>query len=327
MSVSINSLLDNVSAELGLVNQEIIKKMQSSVPLIPKLGEYVVSSGGKRIRPSLLICAAKICGYNSGSRHIALAACIEFIHTATLLHDDVVDESDRRRGIATANNIWGNQASVLVGDFLFSKSFELMVADGNLDILGILTKAASQLAEGEVAQLEVSGNLATKVSEYLKVIEAKTASLFAAATEVGAEVANADEEKKFALKQYGSFIGMAFQIVDDILDWSADQKALGKNIGDDFREAKITLPIIFAFEHANDAEKLFLRKCLEDLQQEDGDFEKAMQIISKYNCLNLSFDMAKEYVHKAVLSLDVFDDSELKSALINTANYIINRKF
>ena len=255
-SASLENLTNLTSSDLVEVNKLIVKCMDSTVELIPQLAGHIVAAGGKRIRPMMTLAAARLCGYE-GSRHIALAACVEFIHTATLLHDDVVDESDLRRGLASANAVWGNQASVLVGDFLFSRAFELMVDDGSLRVLKVLSKASSVIAEGEVQQLTTSNNTDTGETAYLEVIGSKTAKLFAAACRIGAIVAERPKVEEDALETFGMNLGITFQLVDDSLDYSAKQSTLGKTIGDDFKEGKITLPVILAFRRGDDKERKF----------------------------------------------------------------------
>ncbi len=324
----IKMLIESVSDELLQVNEQIIGRMQSHVPLIAELAGHLISAGGKRMRPVLTLASAKLCGDDfSNGRAIGLAACVEFIHTATLLHDDVVDESMQRRGNDTANFIWGNQASVLVGDFLFSRSFELMVEDGSLEVLRILSSASAVIAQGEVAQLQAASDLSTSFKDYMKIIEGKTAALFAAACEVGAVVTNQPKDVQENLRFYGLNLGLAFQIADDILDWSAAQEALGKNIGDDFREGKVTLPIILAYEAANDEEKQFWQKCIEDMDQQESDLKKAGQLIMKYNCLEESLNTAKSLAQKAAHSLSTFKSSSLKDALVASAFYAVDREF
>src|SRR5690348_1387827 len=252
--------------------------MQSPVALIPQLAGHIVASGGKRLRPMLTLGCARLCGYN-GNRHIALAAAVEFIHTATLLHDDVVDASDLRRGRDTANAVWGNKPAILVGDFLFSRSFELMVADGSLRILDILSRASSVIAEGEVLQLMTQNNLKTTEASYLDVIRAKTAELFAAASRIGAVVAERPHEEEVALDRFGRDLGIAFQLVDDMLDFSGRQTELGKSIGDDFRAGKVTLPILLAFGRGGEEERGFWRRTLEEMDQRSGDLEHAKRLL------------------------------------------------
>ncbi len=318
-------LLDNTKEEIRLVNEQIVTRMQSKVPLIPQLAGHLITSGGKRIRPILTIASSKLCSYEGGVRHVGLAACVEFIHTATLLHDDVVDESDQRRGKDTANNIWGNQASVLVGDFLFSRAFELMVEDGSLEVLRILSSASAIIAEGEVAQLQAASNLETNLDDYMVIIQGKTAALFAAATEVGAVIADQPKERQEALRLYGLNLGLAFQIADDILDWSASKKDLGKNTGDDFREGKITMPIILAHAESNAEEKAFWKRCLEDLDQQDGDLKQAQDIINRYDILQKCHQRALDIVAIAQKHLTIFDDTPLRKALEALATYSVQR--
>ncbi len=256
--------------DLKSVNELIVERMDSPVALIPQLAGHLVSAGGKRLRPLLTLASARLCGYG-GERHIALAACVEFIHTATLLHDDVVDGSDLRRGLASANALWGNKASVLVGDFLFSRAFQVMVEDGSLPVMKVLAGAASMIAEGEVQQLITANDTETSETAYLDVINAKTATLFAAACRVGALVADRPKAEEEALDSYGLNVGIAFQLVDDRLDYSAAQAQLGKSVGDDFREGKITLPVILAYRRGDEDERKFWRRTLERLEQQAGD--------------------------------------------------------
>ena len=265
---SLDELQRLVNDDLRVVNELIVKHMHSPVPLIPQLAGHLVAAGGKRLRPMLTLASARMCGYRGG-RHHALAACVEFIHTATLLHDDVVDESDLRRGLATANALWGNKASVLVGDFLFSRAFQLMVADGSLRVLEILSGASAVIAEGEVLQLVTSNDTDTSEQAYLDVIRCKTAALFAAACRIGAVVAERPKVEEEALDSYGLNLGIAFQLIDDVLDYSAKQAELGKTVGDDFREGKMTLPVVLAFRRGDEAERGFWRRCIEQVDQSD----------------------------------------------------------
>lgn len=291
---ALSTLQDLVGDDLKKVNQVIIDNMQSDVPLIPQLAGHIVSSGGKRIRPLLLLIAARLCGYE-GQRHIPLAACVEFIHTATLLHDDVVDESDLRRGKATANAVFGNEASVLVGDFLFSRSFQLMVKDGSLKVLKILSDASAVIAEGEVMQLMTSNDTETTEAAYLRVIESKTAKLFEAACQIGPVVAERPQSEEDALARFGMALGVIFQLTDDVLDYSASQAELGKTVGDDFREGKITLPIILAFQRGNDEERAFWVRTLESLEQTEGDLEHAIELMTRHNAFEDTIRKAREY--------------------------------
>ena len=313
-----------VSDDLKKINHIILRYMDSPVALIPQLAGHIVAAGGKRLRPMLTLASARLCGYE-GERHLGLAAAVEFIHTATLLHDDVVDDSDLRRGRATANAVWGNQASVLVGDFLFSRSFQLMVTDGSLRVLEILSNASAVIAEGEVQQLITTNNTQTTEVDYLSVIEAKTAALFAAACQVGAVVADRPEPEEKALEIYGRHFGIAFQLVDDILDYSAEQAALGKSVGDDFREGKITLPVVLTYERADENERAFLRRCLEDLDQEPSDLERAIDLMEKYGALADAKARARNYGETARSALMIFPDSPAKTALTQVVEFCIER--
>jgi len=318
-------LQELVQDDMLRVNQRILQSLENGVALIPQLASHLIASGGKRLRPALTIASAKLCNYQ-GERHIGLAVCVELIHTATLLHDDVVDESALRRGEATANEIWGNKASVLVGDFLFSKTFQLMVSDGSLNVLKILSDASAVIAEGEVMQLGTANNLSTTLEQYIQVVESKTATLFAAAFELGAVVAE-QPEKEAPLRQAGLSLGIAFQIMDDILDYSAKQSTLGKTVGDDFREGKITAPIIFAYQQSNESEKAFWHKTLEEQIIEENDLTTAMQIIKKYNAITASSQLAEKYCEQAVKSLGVFPDTREKQAILETIAFCQNRLY
>ena len=323
---SLDALVALTGDDMKKVNQLIIDNMQSPVVLIPQLAAHIVAAGGKRMRPMLTLAAARLCGYE-GERHMGLAACVEFIHTATLLHDDVVDESDLRRGQPSANAIWDNKACVLVGDFLFSRSFELMVADGSLDVLAILSNASAVIAEGEVHQLMTANDTETGETAYLEVIEGKTAKLFAAAARIGAVVADRPKVEEDALDAYGMNLGVAFQIIDDALDYSAKQADLGKAIGDDFREGKITLPVILAFRRGNDKERTFWRRTLEDLDQHEGDFEHAMELLDKHKALEDTLERARHYGSIARDALGIFGDSPEKAALIEAIDFCIDRAY
>ena len=323
---SLERLMSLTATDLARVNEVILEQMQSQVLLIPQLAGHIIAAGGKRLRPMLTLSAARLCGYE-GERHTGLAACVEFIHTATLLHDDVVDESDLRRGAATANAVWGNKASVLVGDFLFARAFELMVADGSLDVLRILSRASSVIAEGEVHQLITANDTDTTEQDYLEVIEAKTATLFAAATEIGAVVADRPEEEREALVSFGLNIGMAFQLIDDVLDYSARQATLGKAVGDDFRDGKITLPIVLAYRHGDEEARAFWRRTLEDLEQKKGDLKRAVQMLESAGALRATVDRARDYSQKALDALSIFPDGEHKQALQEAAAFAVDRSF
>jgi len=308
------------------VNRIILDRMHSPVALIPQLAGYIVAAGGKRLRPLLTLAAAGLCGY-SGERHYKLAAAVEFIHTATLLHDDVVDASERRRGQSSANALFGNQASVLVGDFLFSRSFELMVEDGSLDALRILSRASAVIAEGEVLQLATNGNLKTSESDYLAVVEAKTAALFAAACEIGAVVADRPDSDAESLRQFGQNFGIAFQIIDDVLDYSAREAMLGKTIGDDFREGKLTLPVVYAIARGNDMELAFWRRALEDLSQRDGDLDHATKLIEQHDGFAAAFDLARKHGALATAALMKLPNGPLRGMLADLVEFCIDREF
>ncbi|MDE2517195.1 MAG: polyprenyl synthetase family protein, partial [Rhodospirillales bacterium] len=284
----LSRLADLVAADMTACNRAIVARMDSPVALIPQLGAHIVAAGGKRLRPLLTLASARACGLATPpgeGRHIPLAACVEFIHTATLLHDDVVDESLLRRGLASANAVFGNKASVLVGDFLFARAFQLMVADGSLPVLGILSQAAATIAEGEVLQLATQNDLATTEAQYLAVISGKTAALFAAACEVGAVIAERPAAEAAALARYGTDLGIAFQLVDDALDYAADQAVLGKTVGDDFREGKVTLPVLAAYAAADAGERRFWQRTIEAQEQSEADLEQALALIARHGAI------------------------------------------
>ena len=306
------------------VNELIFKNISSEVPLINQLAGYIISSGGKRIRPLLTLASAKLCNY-SGKRHIDLAASIEFIHTATLLHDDVVDESKKRRGQKSANLVWDNKSSILVGDFLLSKAFRLMIQDGSNKCLEILSKASIEISQGEVLQLQTNNNIQTTESKYLQIIGAKTAALFNAACSVSGVISEVSQEKQNALMDYGKFIGLSFQIVDDTLDYFSNNKVFGKNIGDDFKEGKVSLPIILAYNRSNITEKRFWIRVINQKNQFKTDFVEAINIIDKYHVVEDCMKKAKHFSLMAKDSLSPFEDSYEKQCLIRLADYIVNR--
>jgi octaprenyl-diphosphate synthase len=315
-----------VGDDLKAVNDLIIQNMQSPVALIPQLAGHIVAAGGKRLRPMLTLAAARLCGYH-GNRHVALASCVEFIHTATLLHDDVVDDSDLRRGLATANSVWGNKASVLVGDFLFSRAFQLMVADGSLKVLEILSNASAVIAEGEVLQLVTSNDTEASEQAYLDVIRRKTAALFAAACRIGAVVAGRPKAEEEALESYGLNLGIAFQLIDDVLDYSAKQAELGKTIGDDFREGKITLPVILAFRRGDEQERAFWRRALEALDQQDPDLGHGIELMERHDALRDTVARASHYGAIARDALGLFPESPEKRALLDVIDFCIERAY
>jgi octaprenyl-diphosphate synthase len=313
-----------VGSDMQATNRAIVARMESPVALIPQLAAHIVAAGGKRIRPLLTLAAARMCGYE-GERHIQLAACVEFIHTATLLHDDVVDESLLRRGMDSANAVFGNKASVLVGDFLFARAFQLMVADGSLRVLDILSLAAATIAEGEVLQLVTQHDLSTPHDRYLDVIRGKTAALFIAACQVGAVVAERPAAEERALADYGANLGMAFQLVDDALDYAADQGTLGKTVGDDFREGKVTLPVLVAFQAGSAEDQVFWRRTIEDSEQTEADLEHALSLIEASGAIRATLDAAARFAGDAKAALAVFPPSPLRACLMGVADYTVSR--
>ena len=313
-----------VVSDMAATDKLIHARMTSGVALIPDLAKHLIDSGGKRLRPMLTLAAAQAGGY-TGDHHVRLAAAVEFIHTATLLHDDVVDESALRRGQASANALFGNKPSVLVGDFLFSRAFQVMVADGSLEVLRILSEASATIAEGEVLQLVIQNDTSSTEEQYLAVIEGKTAALFAAATEVGAVVAGCDAARQAGLRGYGHNLGVAFQLIDDALDYSAEQERLGKTVGDDFREGKITLPVLLAFARGDEAERAFWRRTIEDREQSDADLTQAIVLMQKHRAFADTVGRARDYGAKALAALDAFPDSAEKRALADIVEFCISR--
>ncbi len=312
--------------DMTAVNAMIIEHMQSDVPLIPQLASYLIAAGGKRIRPLLTLACTSLFNGDMVRAH-RLSAAVEFIHTATLLHDDVVDDSVQRRGKDSANIVFGNEASVLVGDFLFSRAFQLMVADGNLDVLRILSNASAVIAEGEVLQLSAQNNIDTTMEDYLAVIEGKTASLFAAACEVGPVIADEDAATVKHMRDFGMNLGMAFQIIDDVLDYNAERAKLGKTIGDDFREGKMTAPVILAIQNANDKEREFWQRTLGDKNQHDGDIDTALELMNKNDTIAQGMKMARTYGNEAIKNLALLPATALKTTLENIVTFTIEREF
>ncbi len=325
-AAALDYLAELVAEDLQAVNAVIVDRMQSSVALIPQLAGYIVAAGGKRLRPMLTLASARLCGY-TGDHDKLLAAAVEFIHTATLLHDDVVDESGLRRGRASANAVFGNQASVLVGDFLFSRAFLLMVETGSLEVLRILSRASAVIAEGEVLQLQTTNNIETDEAAYLDVIRGKTAALFAAACQVSVVIAGRSADEAAALERYGMNLGIAFQLVDDLLDYSSLHRQFGKTIGDDFREGKMTLPVVLAYQRGNESERAFWRRVLQDGNQVDGDLDRAIAIMRRHRVHETAFDRAHGFVAAAKASLTGFDDSPIRQALLDVANFVVEREF
>lgn len=318
-------LADYLAADMDAVNLMIRDRMASEhAPRIPEVTAHLIEAGGKRLRPMLTLAAAQLCGYE-GPYHIHLAATVEFIHTATLLHDDVVDESTRRRGRPTANLLWDNKSSVLVGDYLFSRSFQLMVETGSLRVLDILANASATIAEGEVLQLTAAQDLATTEAIYLQVVRGKTAALFSAATEVGGVIAGANAAQTRALFDYGDGLGIAFQIVDDLLDYGGSAVSLGKNVGDDFRERKLTLPVIKAVAQADEGERAFWVRVIGKGQQSDGDLEQAMAIMARHGAMEAAKADALAWAGRAVTALDALPPHDLRDMLVDLADYVVAR--
>ena len=316
-----------LAEDMAAVNALIRTRMASEhAPRIPEVTAHLVEAGGKRLRPLLTLAAARMLGY-AGGDHVKLAATVEFIHTATLLHDDVVDESQRRRGRPTANLLWDNKSSVLVGDYLFSRSFQLMVETGNLRVLDILANASATIAEGEVLQLTAAQDLRTDERIYLQVIRGKTAALFSAATEVGGVIAGAPEAQVRALFDYGDALGIAFQIVDDILDYGGSDAVIGKNTGDDFRERKLTLPVIKAVAKADAEERAFWVRVIEKGDQRDGDLEQALAILRRHDSISASRDEALAWAARAKAALDNLPEHPLRGILSELADFVVRRLF
>jgi octaprenyl-diphosphate synthase len=314
-----------LSADMTAVNDLIRDRMASEhAPRIPEVTAHLVEAGGKRLRPMLTLAAARLCGYD-GPYHVHLAATVEFIHTATLLHDDVVDESAQRRGRPTANLLWDNKSSVLVGDYLFARSFQLMTETDNMRVLAILSNASATIAEGEVLQLTAAQNLATDEGIYLQVVRGKTAALFSAATQVGGVIASAPDAQVQALFNYGDALGIAFQIVDDLLDYQGDPNATGKNIGDDFRERKLTLPVIKAIAKSDAEERAFWARTIEKGRQEEGDLDHALSLLHKHGTLDETKAEALAWAEKAKTALDTLPDHDLTRMLRNLADYVVAR--
>ncbi len=320
--------LDRLSLLLGddmqHVNTMIIKNMHSEVQLIPQLAAYLIAAGGKRIRPLLTLATTRLYG-DTGPRPYGLSASVEFIHTATLLHDDVVDESTERRGKSSANIVFGNQASVLVGDFLFSRAFQLMVADGSLDVLRILSTASAVIAEGEVLQLAAANDTATTLDQYKNIIAAKTAALFSAACEIGPVIAKSGAPAQQAMRDFGYHLGMAFQIADDVLDYTADEAKLGKTVGDDFREGKLTAPVLLALQTATEEERVFWTRTMGDLNQTPNDLATAQEILKKHNAIESGLNMARAYAASGIAALENAPPGPLRDALAAIITFAVER--
>jgi octaprenyl-diphosphate synthase len=323
---SLDALMALVASDMNGVNSVILERMQSKVALIPELAGHLIAGGGKRMRPMLTLACGALLGY-PGTRHHKLAAAVEFIHTATLLHDDVVDGSGMRRGRRTANLIWGNPASVLVGDFLFSRAFELMVEDGSLKVLRILSHASAVIAEGEVEQLTAQRQIETDEDHYLEIICAKTAALFAAACRVTPVVAEASEDAEFALESFGRNIGIAFQLSDDVIDYASDEATMGKGVGDDFRDGKMTLPVILAYARGDEDDRAFWRSAIAGERVSDQDLAHAIRLLRSTEALAETVERARQYGRRAVDSLAMFPASKAKAALTEAAEFAVARAY
>ncbi|MHB2265442.1 polyprenyl synthetase family protein [Aliihoeflea sp. PC F10.4] len=323
-TASIDALIEITRADMAKVNDLILSKAGSNVEMIPEIANHLISSGGKRLRPMMTLAAAQMFGYG-GDGHVKLAMAVEFMHTATLLHDDVVDESALRRGKSTARMIWGNQASVLVGDYLLGQAFRVMVDVGSLEALDVLSSAASVIAEGEVMQLGVAKNLETTEDDYLAVIKAKTAALFSAAAEVGPIIAEASKAERAALRSYGTNLGLAFQLVDDALDYGGNASDLGKNVGDDFREGKVTLPVILSFRRGTPDERAFWKRAIEEAQSDDAALEKARGLMVKHGAINDTIARARHFGDIARDALAPLPESACKHALVDVIDFCISR--
>jgi len=320
-------LKDSVEDKLILTEEKIKSKLASDVELVQKMSKYHIETGGKRLRALLTLGTAKLCGYSKGSRDVNLAACVELIHSATLMHDDVIDEGVVRRGKATLNKIWDNQSSVLIGDYLLSRCFEMMVEDGNLEVLKLLSSTSSKIAQGEVLQLQHKSEVDMLEETYLRIISAKTAELFAASTKVGAILSNANNKEKDALEFYGRNLGLTFQIADDTLDYNSELKLFGKKIGQDFFEGKITLPIILLFQKLDFSEKKITKEIFNKKLRTKDDFSKILLLIKKYKIIEECYQKAQHYINLASNSLTVFKDSKEKEILKNLTSFSLSRNF
>jgi len=324
---SYSELKSSVEDKLILVEERIKSKLSSKVELVDEMTSYHLRTGGKRLRALLTLGSAKLCGYQKGSRDVNLAACVELIHAATLMHDDVIDNSDVRRGKKTLNKIWGNQSSILVGDYLLSRCFEMMVEDGNLEVLKLLSSSSAEISQGEVLQLQHKGEVDMLEETYLKIISAKTASLFAAATKVGSILANQDKKIKDALEFYGKNLGLTFQIADDTLDYNSDLKFFGKEIGNDFFEGKVTLPIILLYQKLDEKKKKYLKTIFEKKERNTDDLKFVLDLIKKNNIINDCYIKAEYFINLASNSLSIFNNSKEKDILKKLTSFSLERNF
>ena len=324
---SYSELKNSVEDKLVLVEERIKTQLTSKVELVEEMTAYHLNTGGKRLRALLTLGSAKLCGYLKGGRDINLAACIELIHAATLMHDDVIDNGEIRRGKKTLNFVWGNQSSILVGDYLLSRCFEMMVEDGNLEILRLLSSTSAQIAQGEILQLQHKGEIDMLEETYFKIILAKTGKLFAAATKVGAILGNKNNKIKDALEFYGKNLGLTFQIADDSLDYNSELNLFGKKIGNDFYEGKITLPIILLYQKANDAEKIKIKEFFTKKNRDEQNFKVILELIKKYNIISQCYKKAEHFIDLASNSLSIFDNSDEKRILEKLTSFSLERSF
>ena len=324
---SYSELKNSVEDKLLLVEEKIKKTLLSKVDLVDEMTKYHLRTGGKKLRALLTLGSSKLCGYSKGSRDVNLAACVELIHAATLMHDDVIDNSDLRRGKKTLNSIWGNQSSILVGDYLLSRCFEMMVEDGDLEVLKLLSSTSAEISQGEVLQLQHKGEIDMLEETYLKIISAKTATLFAAATKVGSILANKESKTKNALEFYGKNLGLTFQIADDTLDYNSELKIFGKQVGNDFYEGKITLPIILLYQKAKSDEKKELKEIFEKNERSEVELKKILLMIKKYNIISDCYTKADHFINLASNSLSIFEDTKEKEILQNLTSFSLERDF
>jgi octaprenyl-diphosphate synthase len=323
---SLAPILNLTATAMNAVNATILDRMQSEIPLIPALAGHLIAGGGKRMRPMLTLAGAELVGY-TGARHHKLAAAVEFIHTATLLHDDVVDGSEQRRGKSAANIVFGNPATVLVGDFLFARAFELMVEDGSLKVLKILSHASAVIAQGEVDQLTAQRRIETSEERYLHIIGAKTAALFAAASRISAVVAECGEAEEQALDDYGRNLGIAFQLVDDAIDYDTGTADMGKDLGDDFREGKMTMPVIFAYARGSDEERRFWQEAVAGFRTDDEDFAHAVGLIRHHGAISATRERARHFTQRACDALSIFPDGKARAAMVEAAQFAVSRGY
>ena len=324
---SYSELKNSVEDKLILVEEKIKSKLSSKVELVDEMTNYHLKTGGKRLRAILTLGSAKLCGYSKGSRDVNLAACVELIHAATLMHDDVIDNGQIRRGKKTLNNIWGNQSSILVGDYLLSRCFEMMVEDGNLEILKLLSSTSAEISQGEVLQLQHKGEIDMLEETYFKIISSKTASLFAAATRVGSVIVEKENKIKDALEFYGKNLGLTFQIADDTLDYNSDLKVFGKKLGNDFFEGKITLPIILLYQKLKDKEKNYLKLLFQKKIRTEEELNEILLFIKKYNIINDCYKKAEHFISLASNSLGIFPETKYKNILKNLTSFSLSRNF